>query len=102
LLGPPADRVAVEFALEAKCYAANSSVGVREIGRLISRIRHRQFGVFVTTSYFNGQVYKEVRDDAHPIIMICGRDIAETLRRHGYGSAQAVQAWLDHQFPPPA
>ncbi|MET8387168.1 restriction endonuclease [Streptosporangium canum] len=102
LLGPAADRVAVEFALEAKCYALGNSVGVREVARLISRIRHRQFGVFVTTSYFNKQVYDEVRTDAHPIIMICARDIAEVLRSHGYGDAQAVQGWLDHRFPAPS
>src|SRR5690606_37295169 len=52
LLGPAGDRVAVQFALEAKCYAPSKPVGVKEVSRLISRIRHRQFGVFVTTSYF--------------------------------------------------
>ncbi|MEV8630657.1 restriction endonuclease [Streptosporangium sp. NPDC051023] len=101
LLGPVADRVAVEFALEAKCYALDSSVGVKEVARLISRIRHRQFGVFVTTSYFNKQVYDEVRADAHPIVMICARDIADVLRGHGYGDVHAVQGWLDHRFPAP-
>ncbi|MEV0971234.1 restriction endonuclease [Microtetraspora glauca] len=99
MLGPDGDRVAVEFALEAKCYAADNSVGVKDVARLISRIRHRQFGVFVTTSFFNKQVYEEVRTDAHPIIMICGRDIADVLRRHGYGDIEALQAWLDRHFP---
>ncbi|GAA4516577.1 restriction endonuclease [Nonomuraea ferruginea] len=101
LLGPASDRVAVQFALEAKCYTMTHSVGVKEVARLISRIRHRQFGVFVTTSYFNPQVYREVRDDAHPIILVCARDIIDTLRSHGYGDVQAVQAWLDHRFPGP-
>jgi hypothetical protein len=101
MLGPQADRVAVEFALEAKCYAVGHSVGVQEVARLISRIRHRQFGVFVTTSFFNKQVYAEVRTDAHPIIMISERDIVDVLRRHGHGDVQAVQAWLDHRFPAP-
>ena len=50
LLGPLHDRLAVQFALEAKCYALGNSVGVREMSRLISRLRFRQFGVFVTTS----------------------------------------------------
>ncbi|MFI6325536.1 restriction endonuclease [Nonomuraea sp. NPDC050556] len=99
LLGPAGDRVAVEFALEAKCYAATTSVGVKEVTRLISRIRHRQFGVFVTTSYFNSQVYKEVREDVHPIVMVCARDIADALRSHGYGDTHAVQGWLDQRFP---
>ena len=48
------------FAVEAKCYDLNNAVGVKETSRLISRIRHRQFGVFVTTSYVDIQAYKEI------------------------------------------
>jgi hypothetical protein len=33
--------------------------GVREMSRLISRLRHRQFGVLVTTSYVDNQAYRE-------------------------------------------
>jgi hypothetical protein len=40
--------ILVDFALEAKCYSATNSVGVRKMSRLISRLRHRQFGVLVT------------------------------------------------------
>lgn len=43
-LGPVADPVKIDFALEAKCYAETNSVGVREVSRLISRLRHRNFG----------------------------------------------------------
>jgi hypothetical protein len=99
LLGPVADQVAVEFALEAKCYQLGNSVGVRDAARLISRIRHRQFGVFVTTSHFDQQVYKEVREDGHPIVLICARDIIDLLRSKGYGDAKAVQNWLSRRFP---
>ncbi|VFA98875.1 Uncharacterised protein [Nocardia cyriacigeorgica] len=69
------------------------------MSRLISRIRHRQFGVFVTLSYFGAQAYKEVRDDGHPIVMVCGRDVVDTLRQNGIGDAQRVKAWLDSRFP---
>jgi Restriction endonuclease AspBHI N-terminal/Restriction endonuclease len=99
LLGPPADRIAVDFALEAKCYKETHGVGVRDTSRLISRLKHRDFGVFVTLSYFNPQAYTEVREDGHPLVMICGRDIVDALRRHGYTDQAAVQAWLDSQFP---
>jgi hypothetical protein len=99
LLGPAADRIVVDFALEAKCYAETNSVGVREVSRLISRLRHRNFGVFVTLSFFHPQVYDEVRTDNHPIALICGQDIVETLRQHGYGDLAAIQAWLDRRFP---
>jgi hypothetical protein len=38
LLGPAADPVAVEFALEAKCYAPERGVGVRETGKFNATI----------------------------------------------------------------
>jgi Restriction endonuclease len=99
LFGPAADRVGLDFALEAKCYGPRNGVGVREMSRLISRIRHRMFGVFVTTSYFDGQAYDEVRTDGHPIVLINGRDIVDLLRSHGYTTSVAVQAWLAQRFP---
>ena len=99
-LGPQADRLAVEFALEAKCYGLNSSVGVREMSRLISRLRFRQFGVFVTTSHFNSQVYHEVRDDKHPVVLVCARDIVEILASNGIATDAAVRRWLKDNYPP--
>ncbi|WP_304452097.1 restriction endonuclease [Nocardiopsis sp. YSL2] len=99
VLGPDADPVAVEFALEAKCYGERTSVGVRDVARLISRIRNRQFGVFVTTSYFNAQAYSEVRDDRHPVVLMCGKDIADLLQERGFSSPEDVRKWLQTSFP---
>jgi hypothetical protein len=56
-LGPSADPKTVDFALEAKCYRPElpglsgtaRQIGVKETARLISRLRHRQFGILVTT-----------------------------------------------------
>lgn len=98
LLGPEADRIRLDFALEAKCNAPGNGLGVRATQRLISRLRHRQFGVLVTTSYVNKQAYEEIRSDKHPVVVICGRDIAAILRKHGLGSAAAVKGWLDANF----
>lgn len=98
LLGPAADQIAIDFALEAKCYSPDSSVGVRETSRLISRLRHRNFGVFVTLSYFNNQAYTELRDDSHPIVLISGGDVVDILRSVGLGSIATVQRWLDAEF----
>jgi AspBHI-like restriction endonuclease/restriction endonuclease len=102
LLGPAADRLRVEFALEAKCYLPSNAVGVREMSRLISRLRFRQFGVFVTTSYFNDQVYQEVRKDQHPVALVCGRDLVELLRSNGLTTAAVVERWLERRYPPSA
>jgi hypothetical protein len=105
LLGLSDDPVYAEFSLEAKCYRPGieglqaNRVGVKEVSRLISRIRHRQFGVLVTTSTVHKQAYQEVREDRHPIIFICGRDIAEILIKAGYNTADAVTEFLQNEFP---
>lgn len=91
--------ILVDFALEAKCYSATNSVGVREMSRLISRLRHRQFGVLVTTSWVDLQAYKEIKEDEHPIIVVSAADIVDLLRRNGKGSASIVAAWLAEEFP---
>ncbi|MFD8673780.1 restriction endonuclease [Streptomyces seoulensis] len=98
-LGPASSRIAIDFALEAKCYGASNSVGVREVSRLISRIRHRNFGVLVTTSYFHKQVQDEVHEDGHPIALIGGRDIVDALRHNGRTTVEAVRQWLEQSFP---
>jgi Restriction endonuclease len=90
--------ILVDFALEAKCYSATNSVGVREMSRLISRLRHRQFGVLVTTSWVDLQAYKEIKEDEHPIVVVSAADIVELLRRNGKGSAATVAAWLTEEF----
>ena len=99
VLGPAADPMKIDFALEAKCYAPTTVVGVRDVSRLVSRLRHRNFGVFVTLSHFNAQVYDEVRQDGHPIALVCGRDVVDALRGKGYGDVAAVTAWLEASFP---
>lgn len=104
MLGMGDDPVYAEFLLEAKCYRpplhgeAPNTVGVREVSRLISRIRHRQFGVLVTTSLVARQAYEEVREDRHPIVFIFGRDIAEILIKHGYNSVDRVSNLLNNEF----
>ena len=84
----------IDCAMEAKCYADNHSVGVREMSRLISRIKYRQFGVLVTTSYVNEQAYKEVVEDEHPILIISATDIAGVLRRNAITSSN-INEWFE-------
>lgn len=104
LLGLSDDPVYAEFSLEAKCYrppisgVAPNTVGVKEVSRLISRIRHRQFGVLVTTSLIARQAYEEVREDRHPILFISGRDVAEILIASGFNTVERVAALLASEF----
>ena len=84
----------IDCALEAKCYSPNVSVGVRQMSRLISRIRYRQFGIMLTTSFVDKQAYQEVIEDGHPILIITASDIAHILRRNGITSSNIVE-WMD-------
>lgn len=104
LLGLADDPVYAEFSLEAKCYRppinglAPNTIGVKEVSRLISRIRHRQFGVLVTTALVSRQAYEEVREDRHPILFISGRDIAEILISNGFNTVERVETLLASEF----
>ena len=95
LIGCGMSSVAVDFSMEAKSYGPTNSVGVKELSRLISRLRHRQFGVLVTTSWVNARAYKEIKEDGHPIIIISGGDVVRILKEKGINSRQALIPWLD-------
>jgi hypothetical protein len=99
-LGRGAGSILVDFALEAKCYGPENSVGVREMSRLISRLRHRQFGILVTTSYVDLQAYREIKEDEHPIIVIAATDIVALLRSNGHADVESVKRWLEREFAP--
>jgi hypothetical protein len=99
-IGQAQNCVTVDFAVEAKCYAPDSGLGVEVISRLISRLRHRQFGILVTTSYLGNQPYKEIVEDDHPIVVCAGGDLADLLiDRKGLVSAMQVSAWLATTYP---
>jgi hypothetical protein len=65
----------------------------------ISRLRHRQFGILVTTSYLDVYAYKEIKEDQHPVIVIAGADIVDLLRRNGLTTKEEVGTWLKKEFP---
>lgn len=100
-IGPATDPIRLDFALEAKCYRPGNAVGVREIARLISRIKHREFGVLVTTSYVHEQAYREVRDDGHPVAIVAGSDLVQVLKTAALATPAALKRWLDAGYPDP-
>lgn len=94
IIGPKSDPIRLAFALEAKLYSPGNNVGVKEMSRLISRIKHREFGVFVTTSAVSAQAYEEVREDGHPVVIISGSDICEILTQAGISDPSECENWL--------
>ena len=99
-IGPKADPVYLDFSLEAKCYApavggrGGNSVRTGGTKRLISRLKHRQFGVLVTTSFVARQAYKEIREDGHPVIIVSGADIVSVLKRANYSDKDSLEKLL--------
>jgi hypothetical protein len=99
-IGQPQNCVTVDFALEAKCHEPQSGLGVKVLSRLISRLRHRQFGMLVTTSFLSNQAYQELVEDQHPIVVCAGGDIAQILiEKVGVASANATREWLAQAYP---
>lgn len=98
-IGHRNESISVEFYIEAKCYNSKStSVGVKETSRLISRVKNRQFGILVTTSYVSQQAYKELKEDKHPIIIVSGIDIVSILRSIGVDNKRKCLNWLLANF----
>lgn len=85
----------IYFSVEAKCYSPSNGVNVKAMSRLISRIKYRQFGILITTSYVNSQAYKEVVEDGHPILIITASDIAAILRFNSI-TTENIEHWLDN------
>ncbi len=100
VFGTGTQSVLVDFYLQAKCYAPfSSAVGVNDTSRLISRIKDRQFGIMVTTSYVNQQAYQELLDDGHPIVLVTGRTIMDLIfDRYEIRSVEDLNEWLDREF----
>lgn len=98
-IGLNQNAVYVDFALEAKCKGFSSGSGIKETSRLISRLRYRQFGIFVTTSYVSNQAYEEIRADGHPVIIMCANDIGLILETHGYRTVENIKEWLSNLLP---
>lgn len=73
---------------------------MKDIARLISRIKHREFGIFVTTSYIGQQAYKEmIIEDKHPILIITAIDIIKILKNIDITTVPKLEKWLEDNFP---
>ena len=99
-IGPASEPLTLDWALEAKRYEpGKTSVGVADLSRLISRLRFRQFGILVTTSFVSDQAYKEIREDQHPIVVLAGTDIVSILKQSGISTIPVLTNWLKSNFP---
>jgi len=86
--------IPLHVSVEAKLWNEAGAVGVKPMMRLISRLKHRDFGVFVTTSFFDKTVQAELIEDGHPVILVSGGDIARILIANEK-DGKALDRWLD-------
>lgn len=96
-VGHDLHQVLVDAIVEAKHWQPTAAVGVKPIMRLLARLRHRDLGVFVTTSFFETQVQKELIEDGHPVLLISGGDIARILIANELGGRDCdarLDDWL--------
>jgi hypothetical protein len=93
------NKVLVDFFIQAKCYAVDSGLGVHDTSRVISRIKDRQFGIIVTTSYIGEAAFKEILEDGHPIVMITGKTIIDYFKKELeiFDSAKLL-GWLKKKY----
>lgn len=94
LIGHERGKLFGECALEAKCYNFDNSIGVKQTSRLISRLKYRQFGILITTSYVDRQAYLEIKEDGHPVLLISGGDIMDVLKRNNLKKDDLMR-WLE-------
>ena len=66
---------------QAKCEIINKATGGVAIARTVARLKRGWLGVFVTTSYYSGQVQREIIEDKYPIVLINGRRLAEEVNK---------------------
>ena len=57
------------------------------------------FGVLVTKSSVDRQAYEELRADGHLVVVMAAQDMVELLRERGFGTPDAVRAWLVAEYP---
>jgi len=65
---------------QAKCEKPGNPTHGNHIARTVARLRRGWLGVYVTTSYFSAQTQREVIEDRYPIVLVCGRRLAEVVR----------------------
>lgn len=69
----------ISFLGEVKRYAANTVVDPKSVSRLVARLSRKQYGIFVTTSYFSNQAQREVLEDDYPVHLMSGIDLASMV-----------------------
>ena len=80
---------------QAKCEKPNVPTNGVHIARTVARLKRGWFGVYVTTSFFSKSVQLEVMDDQYPIMLICGKKLAETVGKILFKRGISLEDFLE-------
>ena len=80
---------------QAKCEAIDRPTNGVHIARTVARLKRGWFGVYVTTSYFSDNVQIEVLDDQYPIMLVCGKKLAETVEKILFKNGMSLIEFLN-------
>ena len=83
---------------QAKC-VHRTGASAEQLARLVARLQRGWFGVFVTTGYFSEPAQKELEHDKYPVMLVDGRQVAETVLQLANAETDGdVQALLESEF----
>lgn len=86
----------IHFRGEVKRYARSTAVTPKDVSRLVARLGRKEYGIFVTTSYFTEQAQREVLSDAYPVHLIAGVDLVKMLRYLRIADRTEIRSsWLE-------
>lgn len=92
---PPPLQYSIRFRGEAKKYARSTSVGAKDVSRLVARLQRGEYGLFVTTSYFSRAAQQEVYEYGYPVTLIHGAQLASMFFETGLvRQGQLASSWL--------
>jgi hypothetical protein len=81
---------------QAKCEQPNEPTSAQDVARTVARLRRGWLGVYVTTSHFSTRAQREFAEDAYPLVLVNGRQVAEVAQGlaliDGY---RDIDQWLD-------
>lgn len=86
----------IAFRGEVKRYSRSTPVDPKSVSRLVARLNRKEYGIFVTTSYFTPQAQREVLRDEYPVNLISGADLIRMLKHLRLTTNGHIrQEWLD-------
>ncbi|MGB0154951.1 MAG: restriction endonuclease [Verrucomicrobiales bacterium] len=86
----------IAFRGEVKRYSRSTAVDPKSVSRLVARLNRKEYGIFVTTSYFTKQAQKEVLSDGYPVHLISGADLVNILKHLRILSGGVLRSdWLE-------